>query len=114
MASDTEIKRWKKRTYLNVDILIEDEFYAKTPQMNKDYPITDKAKHTIIGTNTKRSTIEEIDVEMEKIINEVPTSLLDTQYRMNESIMSFSNAEFYDGRLIAHESVAHAVLEVSK
>ena len=70
MANDTEIKRWKKRIYLNVDILIEDEFYAKTPQMNKDYPITDKAKHTIIGTNNKRSTIEEVDEEMEKIINE--------------------------------------------
>jgi len=38
--------------------------------MNKEYPITDKAKHTIIGTNNKRSTIEEIDIKMEKIINE--------------------------------------------
>ncbi|MDP3919908.1 MAG: AAA domain-containing protein [Candidatus Omnitrophota bacterium] len=33
------------------------------------------------------------------------TALLRTQYRMNEKIMNFSSREFYDGRLIADESV---------
>ncbi len=32
--------------------------------------------------------------------------LLTVQHRMHAAIMSFSNAEFYEGRLIAHESVA--------
>ncbi len=33
--------------------------------------------------------------------------LLTVQHRMHEAIMGFSNAEFYDGALVAHESVAH-------
>ncbi len=33
------------------------------------------------------------------------TSLLRTQYRMNEVIMNFSNQQFYDGRLLADASV---------
>ena len=33
-------------------------------------------------------------------------SLLDTQYRMNKKIMGFSNAEFYENRLRADDSVA--------
>ena len=32
--------------------------------------------------------------------------LLTVQHRMNSAIMGFSNAEFYDGNLISHESVA--------
>lgn len=31
--------------------------------------------------------------------------LLDTQYRMNENIMNFSNKELYNSKLIAHDSV---------
>jgi len=37
-------------------------------------------------------------------------TLLDEQYRMNETIMGFSSKEFYDGRLKAHASVAHQLL----
>ncbi len=34
------------------------------------------------------------------------TVMLKTQYRMDELIMNFSNTQFYNGELIAHESVA--------
>src|SRR5690606_9716142 len=37
-------------------------------------------------------------------------SMLEIQYRMHEHIMAFSSAYFYDGKLIAHESVRHATL----
>jgi superfamily I DNA and/or RNA helicase len=36
--------------------------------------------------------------------------LLDTQYRMNDAIMGYSNAYFYQGRLKAHPSVKHHAL----
>ena len=38
-------------------------------------------------------------------------NLLKVQYRMNETIMQFSNRQFYAGELEAHESVKHHVLE---
>jgi ATP-dependent RNA/DNA helicase IGHMBP2 len=37
-------------------------------------------------------------------------TLLDTQYRMNETIMGFSSQEFYEGRLKAHTTVANQLL----
>jgi ATP-dependent RNA/DNA helicase IGHMBP2 len=42
---------------------------------------------------------------MEKLLNRVPTVLLDVQYRMNLHIMAFPNRWFYDGKLKAHASV---------
>ncbi len=39
-------------------------------------------------------------------------SFLDTQYRMNEKIMQFSNKQFYDNKLIASETVANWELEL--
>jgi len=38
--------------------------------------------------------------------------LLDTQYRMNEIIMGFSNKLFYHNQLKAHESVAHWLINL--
>ena len=69
--ADHDIKHWKKKIWKNIDILIEDEFYAKTPDLSdKVFPITAKATHKIIGTNTVRSTVEEVNTEMEKMLNE--------------------------------------------
>lgn len=36
--------------------------------------------------------------------------LLEVQYRMNEQIMAFSSKEFYEDKLIAHDSVAQQIL----
>lgn len=41
----------------------------------------------------------------------IPTTLLDTQYRMNHKIMQFSNAHFYEGKLTAHSSVSSQTLK---
>jgi ATP-dependent RNA/DNA helicase IGHMBP2 len=38
------------------------------------------------------------------------STLLQVQYRMNENIMEFPSKWFYDGKLIAHESVKHGLL----
>ena len=61
--SNTQVKRWKKRTWLNVDILYEDEFYARTPDTDKTFPPTIKATYTIVGQNTTRSTLEELPLD---------------------------------------------------
>lgn len=37
-------------------------------------------------------------------------SLLQVQYRMNENIMVFPSSWFYEGKLVAHESVKHGLL----
>jgi len=42
---------------------------------------------------------------IEKCINKLESSLLDTQYRMNEEIMAFSNSQFYKEKLKADDSV---------
>jgi ATP-dependent RNA/DNA helicase IGHMBP2 len=41
---------------------------------------------------------------MEKLLNRVPTVLLDVQYRMNPEIMAFPNRWFYADKLVAHSS----------
>lgn len=40
-----------------------------------------------------------------------PAVLLDTQYRMNQTIMGFSNEYFYEGKLQAHETNSNHQLE---
>jgi len=60
---NNEVKRWKIKTYKNVDVLFEDVFYARTPDMNKTYPPTPKATYTIISENNMRSTVEEIPLD---------------------------------------------------
>lgn len=64
--SGAEVKKWKKKTYMNVDILMEDTFYARTPDINNEYPPSTKAVFTIIEHREKRSTLEEVPIEDEK------------------------------------------------
>jgi superfamily I DNA and/or RNA helicase len=49
----------------------------------------------------------------EKTIKRQPEAsrMLEVQYRMHEQIMQFSSEQFYDGRLVAAPTVAHAGLE---
>ena len=50
---------------------------------------------------------------LERLIDAHPerTTMLEVQHRMHEAIMSAGNAHFYEGRLQAHETVAHATLD---
>ena len=64
--SNGEVKRWKKKTWLNVDVLYEDEFYARTPDLDKVFPATIKANYTIVGQSTSRSTLEELPLDPPK------------------------------------------------
>jgi ATP-dependent RNA/DNA helicase IGHMBP2 len=49
----------------------------------------------------------------EKCIARQPATarMLTVQYRMHEQIMEFSSEQFYEGKLVAHETVRHAGLE---
>jgi superfamily I DNA and/or RNA helicase len=49
---------------------------------------------------------------MEKCVALHPEAvvLLEEQYRMHKTIMGFSSSEFYNGRLMAHPTVAHRLL----
>ena len=49
----------------------------------------------------------------EKCINRQPDTarMLTVQYRMHEQIMGFSSERFYQGRLVAHQTVRHAGLD---
>jgi len=57
------------------------------------------------------SLFEKIIFRLEKEKNEIPHVLLDTQYRMNEEIMDFSNEIFYHNHLKAHSSVKEKTLD---
>jgi superfamily I DNA and/or RNA helicase len=53
---------------------------------------------------------------MERLQPNLPENLqtlLRVQYRMNEQIMGFSSAQFYDNKLVAHASVKdHSLLDI--
>lgn len=56
-------------------------------------------------------TLFEKCIERTKLNDTPPTVLLQTQYRMHEQIMQFSNEQFYQGCLQADDSVRNALLE---
>ena len=60
-----KIRHWKVLTYLTVEILIEDKFYAKTPELGdiRTFPPSSNSKFKILHTLKERNTIEEINEE---------------------------------------------------
>ena len=57
------VKKWKKKTWINADILYEDVFYARTPDTENKFPPTINATYKVIGESTSRSTLEELPIE---------------------------------------------------
>ena len=57
------VKKWKKKTWINADILYEDVFYARTPDTENKFPPTINATYKIVGESTLRSTLEELPIE---------------------------------------------------
>ncbi|HLD50645.1 MAG TPA: AAA domain-containing protein, partial [bacterium] len=52
---------------------------------------------------------------LHRLTGEEWKTLLRVQYRMHEKIMAFSSAEFYGGKLIAHESVkSHTLADLAR
>ena len=73
MTQNNEVVKWKKKTYIDAEIIVEDWFYAKTPDLsdNKVFPFSPNAKFRINSHNVKRSTVEEIDIYTEQKEKEV-------------------------------------------
>jgi hypothetical protein len=69
-----KIRHWKVLTYLTVEILIEDKFYAKTPELGdiRSFPPSSLSKFKILHILKERNTIEEIDEESLKENTELP------------------------------------------
>lgn len=67
---------------------------------------------TVLSDEAKREGLGETLFErmMDEWGNRI-SSQLEVQYRMHESIMNFSNREFYDGSITAHHSVRYHTLE---
>jgi len=80
-------------------------------------PIMHASSFTIAGDHkqlppTVVSEEKELKLSLfEKLIPTLPSSMLKIQYRMNEKIMNFSNYQFYEGQLVADESVKDQTLK---
>ena len=110
---------------LQLDVCVVDEC-AQALEMSCWIPVL-QAKRTVLGGDHQQlsATIHSKEAETAglgtslfercfKRFSASPTvvNLLSVQYRMNETIMGWSNKEFYDGKLVAHESVARQTLHV--
>ncbi|MCB0762524.1 MAG: AAA family ATPase [Flavobacteriales bacterium] len=60
---------------------------------------------TVKSMEAEKAGLSKTLLERVNVLPGIPT-LLDTQYRMHNAIMHYSNHHFYDGKLQAHESVA--------
>lgn len=86
-------------------------------------PITKASKVILTGDPFQLPpTVKSIEAQrqgfnitmLEKCLKRQPiSSLLNIQYRMNAAIMGFSNQQFYDNQLQAHESVAQGLLSIT-
>ena len=65
---------------------------------------------TVKSREASREGLEETLLETSVRLQPNLSSLLDTQYRMNEQIMQFSSEQFYGGKLRADDSVASHLL----
>lgn len=61
---------------MTVDVLLEDEFYAKTPDLDKTFPPSNKAKWTVVEQKDTRSTLEELPIEEEKQMKKLLKKIL--------------------------------------
>jgi hypothetical protein len=87
MTQNNEVVKWKKKTYIDAEIIVEDWFYAKTPDLsdNKVFPFSPNAKFRINSQNVKRSIVEEIDIYTEQKEKEV---------KPNEEVSKIINTAF--------------------
>ena len=86
-------------------------------------PITKCSKIILVGdphqlpptVKSKEAQKKGLEItQIEKCLNrKLPSSLLRVQYRMHKTIMGFSNEQFYEGNLIADESVRHHTLNIA-
>ncbi len=66
-----------------------------------------------IAEPLQRAGIAGLDRSLfERLAGFVAPHMLTTQYRMHRHIMAFANEQFYDGRLVAHKTVADHTLDV--
>lgn len=72
MANPNEIKKWKKISYIDAEIIVTDWFYAKTPDLRDEsnFPFSQNAKYQTVSQHVVRSTVEEVDQLKEKEENE--------------------------------------------
>ncbi len=101
---------------LNFDVAIIDEG-SQQIEPSTLIPLLKAKKVVILGDHkqlppTLISNNEILKKSLfERLIGKVPSNMLQIQYRMNKEIMEFPNKEFYNNKLIAHQSVANRYLE---
>ena len=64
-----DIYKWKKISYLTVKFKIEDWFYAKTPDVEKNFPFSPNAKFTLLDVLNTRHTVEMESFDEKEIPN---------------------------------------------